>query len=328
MTKTHTTIRSWPAMLLAGIFVSGTSYVLFNDLIEGAPLTTGHVLTALALAGAVASGHMMVSMARDKRYVLMAGHFLLACAATLYVATMSGTRNSEYGAVKVHKIEARNDDRSKADSIIKIAEGELADLKAAEVAECRKVGRQCELKTGRRKDKEISLEDLRRKRAAMGTDEVPNAGFKKVAEAIAIIGDMEASQPKIERLLVISLPWLAVLIAELGTIMFLSSALGHKTVTVPVAVHAVSNAVPVETVKSEPKALSFERPLTDDEVEQIRRILTGMKEKEVCNKELADKAGVTPSEMSKRWPKAVEAGIANSRRSGKHVYLSLVRPAA
>lgn len=317
--KTTTTIKSWPAMLLAGVFVSGTSYVLFNDLIEGAQLTTGHVLTALALAGAVASGHMMVSMFRDRRFVLMVGHLLLACAATLYVATMSGTRNSEYGAVKVHKIEARNDDRTKADSIIKIAEGELDDLKAAEVAECRKVGRQCELKTGRRKDKEISLEDLRRKRAAMGTGEVPNVGLKVVAEGVSILAGMEGSQAKIERLLAISMPWLAVLIAELGTIVFLSSALGHKSVH---TVDAVSNAVPAETVK----ALSFERPdgdYTDDEIEQIRKILTGL-DKTVCNSELAKLAGVDPSEMSKRWRKAEKAGVITAKRSGKHVHLRLV----
>lgn len=315
--KTTTTIKSWPAMLLACVFVAGTSYVLFNDLIEGAKLTTGHVLTALALAGAVASGHMMVSMARDRRFVLMFGHLLLACAATLYVATMSGTRNSEYSAVKTHKVEARNEDRAKVDSIIKIAEGELADLKAAEVAECRKVGRQCELKTGRRKDKEISLEDLRRKRAAMGTDEVPNAGFKKVAEAIAIIGDMEASQPKIERLLVLSLPWLAVLIAELGTIVFLSSALGHKSVS------TVSDSVPVSIPAETPKALSFERPLTDDEVEQIRRILEG-RSAPVTNDELAALAGVTKSEMSKRVAKAVESGTVVKFRRGRFNAISLV----
>lgn len=319
--KTTTIVKSWPAMLLAGVFVGGTSYVLFNDLLEGAPVTTGHVLTALALAGAVASGHMMVSMARDRRYVLMIGHLVLACAATLYVATMSGTRNSEYSAVKTHKVEARNEDRAKVDSIIKIAEGELAEMKAAEVAECRKVGTQCERKTGRRKDKEISLEDLRRKRAAMGTDEVPNAGFKKVAEAIAIIGDMEASQPKIERLLVLSLPWLAVLIAELGTMVFLSSALGHKSVETVHAVDAVRDTVPPETVK----ALSFEnekgdRP--DKEIEEIKEILSRIET--ACNSELAKLAGVDPSEMSKRWRKAEKAGIITAERSGRHVHLRLV----
>lgn len=316
--KTHTTIRSWPAMLLAGVFVSGTAYVLFNDLIEGAPITTGHVLTAMALAGAVASGHMMVSMFRERRIVLMFGHLLLACAATLYVATMSGTRNSEYGAVKTYKVEARNGDRAKADSIIKVAEGELDEFKAAEVAECRKVGTQCDRKTNRRKDKELSLERLRKERAAMGFDEVPNAGYKKVAEALSILGGMEASQGKIERLLVLSLPWLAVLIAELGTIIYSATALGHKTV----AVHAVSNAVPAETVK----ALSFERPdgdYSDDEIEQIRKILTGL-DKTVCNSELAKLAGVDPSEMSKRWRKAEKAGVITAKRSGKHVHLRLV----
>lgn len=322
MIKTSTTIKSWPAMLLAGVFVAGTSYVLFNDLIEGAKLTTGHVLTALALAGAVASGHMMVSMARDRRFVLMFGHLLLACAATLYVATMSGTRNSEYSAVKTHKVEARNEDRAKVDSIIKIAEGELADLKAAEVAECRKVGRQCELKTGRRKDKEISLEDLRRKRAAMGTDEVPNAGLKVVAEGISMFPGITASQDKIERLLTICIPWLAVLIAELGTIMFVSSALGHKSVS-------VSDSVPASIPAETPKALSFESEKgdrSDQEIEDIKKALSGLGHS-VTNDQLAALLNCSKSEASKRWRRGAEAGVLEAQRSGRYVHLRLVKAA-
>ena len=94
------------------------------------------------------------------------------------------------------------------------------------------------------------------------------------------------------------------------------------------AVDAVSDAVPLETVSEAPKALSFERPLTDDEIEQIRRILTDMKGDEICNKDLAKKSGVSPSEMSKRWRRAAADNVVKARRDGKHVYLSLVKPAA
>ena len=57
----RTTIRSWPAMVLAGVFLAGTSFVLFNDILfDGARPTTGHVLTALALLAATAAGHQIV----------------------------------------------------------------------------------------------------------------------------------------------------------------------------------------------------------------------------------------------------------------------------
>ncbi len=36
MTNTRTTIRSWPAMGLAVVFLAGTSFVLFQDLLDGA----------------------------------------------------------------------------------------------------------------------------------------------------------------------------------------------------------------------------------------------------------------------------------------------------
>jgi hypothetical protein len=231
-------------LLFAGVFVAGTCYVIFNDVINGDPITTNHCLTALALLGAVVSGHMMASMFRSGRYVLSIGHLLLACATTFYVATMSGTRNSEQGAVKTHKVEYRNTERTKADSIIKIAEGELAELKKAEKDECKKVGPQCERKSNRTKAKEISLEDLRTKRAALGGEEIPNAGYKKVAEAIAIISGYESSQARIERFLILALPWAAVLIAELGTIVFSASALGHEVVVKEVSLAKLKADLP------------------------------------------------------------------------------------
>ena len=232
--KRKTVVTSWSALFVAGCFIGGTFFVIFNDVINGASVTTNHVLTALALVGAVVSGHMMTSTFCDKRYVLAVGHALLVLATTSYVATMSGMRNSGQGATKTVEVEYRNSERAKADSVIKLAEAELDELKAAEKKECRVVGDQCNKKTNRRKDKEISLGDLRTKRAALGSEEVPNAGYKKLAEAVAIISDNESAQPKIERFLILALPWLAVLIAEIGTIVYSASAVGHETVLVPV----------------------------------------------------------------------------------------------
>ena len=84
-------------------------------------------------------------------------------------------------------------------------------------------------------------------------------------------------------------------------------------------VQSVPVSVPVET----PKALSFEQPLTDAEIEELRRILTGQS-KPVTNDELAALAGVTKSEMSKRVQKAVDAGQVVKFRRGRFNAISLV----
>lgn len=229
--KTHTTIRSWRALAVAGLILMGTCFVLFQDVIHGAAITGGHVLTALALLIATAASHQIVPTFKVGRYALALNMIVLAIGATTYIGLMSGARNAEQTATKAHKIDARNADRSKADSIIRTAEGELEDLKAAETAECRKVGAQCEKKANRRKDKEISLEDLRARRAVLGADEVPNAGYKAIAEGIVLLPWFtHHTVAEVERALVILLPWLAVLLAEFSVPAFLSLALGHEAV--------------------------------------------------------------------------------------------------
>lgn len=100
----------------------------------------------------------------------------------------------------------------------------------------------------------------------------------------------------------------------LGGFLLVFAAHGRRRESVP-----VSDSVQAET----PKALSFERPLTDDEVEQIRRILEG-RSNPVTNDELAALAGVSKSEMSKRVAKAVDAGKVIKLRRGRFNAISLV----
>ena len=88
------------------------------------------------------------------------------------------------------------------------------------------------------------------------------------------------------------------------------------------SVARVSVSAGVQAV-SEPRALTFERPLTDDEVEQIRKLLEG-RSAPVTNDELAALAGVTKSEMSKRVAKAEAAGKVVKFRRGRFNAISLV----
>lgn len=244
---TRTTVRSWPAMGLAGVFLAGTSFVLFNDILfDGARPTTGHVLTALALIAATAAGHQIVTMIRARRIGVALGMVVLTTAALAYVATMSGARNAEQTALKAERIEAANaqreEFRDQRSAMIPERQRSQAMLEQAQRAiaeECKTgKGARCE---GRKATAEVyanAVAGIDAKLAAidarledLGGPQTPNAGNKAAAEAIVFLPWFhDRKQADVEKALIVLLPWLAVLIAELGTIVFLSSALGHRQV--------------------------------------------------------------------------------------------------
>jgi len=85
-------------------------------------------------------------------------------------------------------------------------------------------------------------------------------------------------------------------------------------------------SVPAVSTVSEPKGLSFEGPYTDDEIEQIKKVLNGL-DKPVTNDQLAALLGCSKSESSKRWRSAAEAGVVEAQRAGRYVHLRLVKAA-
>lgn len=65
-----------------------------------------------------------------------------------------------------------------------------------------------------------------------------------------------------------------------------------------------------------------EEPLTSEELEELRRILLSVR-RPVNNNELADLAGISAGECSKRVREAVEAGILRRQRNGREVAITL-----
>jgi hypothetical protein len=65
-----------------------------------------------------------------------------------------------------------------------------------------------------------------------------------------------------------------------------------------------------------------EEPLTSAELEELRRILLGVR-RPVNNNELAALASISPGECSKRVRDAVEAGILRRQRNGREVAITL-----
>jgi hypothetical protein len=73
-----------------------------------------------------------------------------------------------------------------------------------------------------------------------------NAGYAHASEVLAAIPGVTATSAEIERRLKLLLPFVVVVIAELGTIAFLNIGIGHvrKVVPVPLATRVPRNPIP------------------------------------------------------------------------------------
>ncbi len=171
-------------------------------------------------------------MFRARRFGIALGMVILTAASLAYVATMSGARNAEQSVLKAERIESDNRERERISKLREQAQAMLstATLKAAEECATGK-GSKCEGRTTTRDVYDAAVRGHDSKLEKLGPTVTPNAGYKAAAEAITRLPwTSHRKTAEVEKDLIVLLPWLAVLIAELGTIVFLSSALGHKSV--------------------------------------------------------------------------------------------------
>lgn len=229
---THTTIRSWPALGFAGVILAGTCYVLFQDVINGAPIGTGHVLTAMALLIATAAGHKIAPTWRERRYALSVTMMLLAAGAILYVGLMSGARNAEFTAGKAERIENINGERERLTRLRDQAQVMLTKALEDVAKECASgEGTKCRGRKATRDVYDGALKGHNADLAKLGAPQTANAGYKAIAEGIVLLPWFSHySVVQVVHALIILLPWLAVLISEFGVPAFLSLALGHRHV--------------------------------------------------------------------------------------------------
>jgi hypothetical protein len=221
--KTHTIIRSWPAIGLGGFFATVTGFVLFEDVLHGAPITTGHLQTMAALVGAIAAGHMSWPAIR-KRETFLQGIMLtvLALACTAYITVTSGARNAETAGNKVAAIQAGNVAREREMALLKQAE-------AMHTEASRKLGVECATGLGKNC------------RGIKATVDVYDAAIKGHLATIATLPALKVASgyahaarvlnswglAVTDEWLSLNMPFVVVLIAELGTVAFLHLGLGH-----------------------------------------------------------------------------------------------------
>lgn len=324
------------AGIVGGGIIAGVTWAAITA-IGGISAPTAPLLIAHAVGLVV--GAMCIGIAvKSRRFVVASGLILMLVAGEAY--TLLNTSERELDARETKQIPARAATERRAQLAASIAKGEAAlatmttsyrlekalevqarvSKSAMDTAAGQFCGRHCtaDLEKGRvSAQKEVD--------AARAALEADRAGLKSSVDAdraaLAAIPAVAALSPLAARLAVAD--WkLDLLRAGLLTL----SANGLGAFLLVFAAHSgrresvsVSDSVPAET----PKALSFERPLSDEEIEQIRRILTGRSDP-VTNDELAALAGVSKSEMSKRVQKAVDAGKVVKFRNGRFNAISLV----
>jgi hypothetical protein len=282
---TRTTIRSPGAIVLACAFLGGTGYVLFADLLAGASVTPAHVLTVLAMLAATASGHQCLPTLRQGRVVIGAGLILLFAVSLGYIAIMSGARNAEVAATKADRAGAHNSRRDHARDLADKAEAELVTAKAvkaqavtAAAIECASgPGTLCKGRTatvatasGLAEAANSHALVMRAKFDLLGPEQHANAGYAQSAAVLAVLTGGNAQA--IEQGLVLVMPYIAVLITELGAIVYLSLGLGHASRaprtphTPPTGGTPLRLCQPPQDHRYLAVVRAARRPLTNDEI--------------------------------------------------------------
>lgn len=243
--KTTTIVRSWPAIGLGAFFGSVTGFVLFEDVMHGSPVTIGHLQTAAALVGAIAAGHYAWPSLRNRETILH-GLMLtvLAVACTFYITVTSGARNAEVAGNKVASIKATNSVREREEAQLAKAEAMLAEAQRKMAVECSSgKGTRCR---GVMATVDVYQAAIKGHNATLADLPAPRVnGYAHAAKVLASWGLAVTDE-----WLSLNIPFLVVLIAELGTVAFLHLGLGHRKPPKPVEPEfkdADLMPVPVET---------------------------------------------------------------------------------
>lgn len=230
---THTTIRSWGSILLGIACASATAAVLLEDVWRGAQITTTHGLSVLAIMVTIAAGHLACKDLGQWRLLSGLPLLVLAIAGTAYIVVASGARNAEHAVTRSAQIMGRNADRLAVAGDVKRARADHAVAKAEEAKECVKIGQQCAKRQRAVDAAWAHVLAQEHRRAAMGPVETVNGGWAHAARVLAAVPGIKMQPADIEGQLVLLMPFVLVILAEMGTILFISRGLGTYPPTTP-----------------------------------------------------------------------------------------------
>lgn len=253
MTKTITTIRSKPALVVAGLCATGTLAVLFDDVLRGGEPNIQHLISCVTLIATFYAGYAIWSAFRSQPFAAL-GAALIFLAGTSYVVLTSAGRSAHVMAAKAIDATEANSRYAKATARADKAEATYEAAKSAAASECASGdGKRC---SGKRITAEVAKIDAKEARddAAKLKPAVAASDYLQAATLFSTF----TGKPKqeVEAMLLLGMPFLLASILELGFMVFGHLAIGHTVVEDVPRLAAPAPVLKAETIPEAPKVLT------------------------------------------------------------------------
>ena len=293
----------WLAIATGMVAATWALALLLQEPIATGQWSMNQFSPAIATAVTIALGILFSTARKSWRLIYAVGFlvaFLYGTFLTIYVSvgnqkTMTGNKAL---TVESHNkaIGAKREEISKAKERLATAET-MVERETAN----KNCGRACNDWKSRAAEVRSHLAILEVQLARLGSERIAQPQASAMAGAAATLFGIDASaaEVKLSALEPFALPLFLDLVAII--------ALGY-------GLHGPRPATVAQPVK---QALTFERPLTDAEIEELRRKLQSLGGRVEMQDDLARHLGVHKGEASKRIAKAVKAGVVRQERNGR-----------
>lgn len=196
------------------LFTGVTAYVLLEDVFKGGSVTPSHLLTGIAILGSILGGLWGFRVLQAGQKYLGFLLILLTASATLYVGISAAARNASGIQTKLELKQSLVNDVAKL-------RADHDRLKADVAQECRKVGTQCQAKQKLLEAAWDAVLKAEQRRDAFG----PVTDYSNAAKTFSAFTGVQSEA--VDRWLTLLMPFLLVMVAELGTICFWHLAITH-----------------------------------------------------------------------------------------------------
>jgi hypothetical protein len=305
-TRTEYFVHSYPA-LVGGIVAAGYSIALLCSDGFATGFTFKHAAMPALVGLTVLLAHEAWRAGKELKAVSFVAFLVLATFGSVAIVSETMGRTAESRDAKVS--EATKDVNAYAALLANLdrANKLVAEAESWVASECKTgLGPKCRGVTFTRDQRQAFADKLRKDAEAHKAPAPIDSKADRVAAFAALFGFGEAAVKKAVHMFE---PFVLPLFLELGAIFLFGFGVRTRSVSV--------------SSVSEPKALSFEGPYTDEEIEELTKVLNGMGQP-LTNDEVAAALRISKSEASKRVQKAVEAGKVVKLKTGRFNQISLV----
>lgn len=300
-----------PAAILGGVAAAGGAIALLVRDALSTGWTVDLALMPLLVGLTILCGHHSgKAFWRGKVIAAVGLAFLAVFGSSLIVYETMG-RRAEVRDAKVASATDSASQRQHLQKMLAEAEENVTRYRTRLSDECGSgKGKKCDGYAYTVKTWEAAVTGYKAEISGLGAPKPIDPKAERITAVVGMLGvgiAPEAIQRHVALLEPLTLP----LFLELGSIVLFGYGLGRgrrREVTAPAT-----------TVK----ALTFEKPLTPDEIEELRRLILGAG-KPLSNQEVADALGISKGEASKRVSEGVARGILNKQRVGREVAISTI----